>query len=1181
MKRLWMSGFGILAGVAIVFATLSWTIQKASSERDATQRVEAHTREVQLAMSRTLSFLQDAETGQRGYLLTGRPAYLEPYETGRASAAASLDRLDQLTSDDAAQKDHVSQLRTITARKLAELAETVALMGAGNQSGAIAVVSTERGRDLMDEARRTLSAIGVEQARVLNSTKSAAVSTAKTDRYVSISFIAAGIGMLLATVAAAIRASRSAERRQLTNLSAACRDQLRQFVDRAPGAIAMFDTDMRYLAANHHYISDYGLREVQSGGTLTGRGHYEVFPEIPERWRALHRQVLAGETCQNDNDIFRRKDGSVEWVRWEMTPWFEADGAVGGAILFSEVVTSRKQSERLQAFRLDLADRLQAAPRDAVAAAVALLGNHLKVSRAGYGEVDDAARQITVPCEFTDGTVETGAGPYRLAAFGPYIQDDLQAGQTFAVADVVADPRTRQASGAYLAIGARSILIIPLMQEKCLRATLYVTHHDTRVWTPDEISLLEEVAARLWSTAEQARAKEALERTVEEFQTLAEGIPTLCWMADPEGDVYWYNRRWYEYTGTQPADMEGWGWQAVHDPMVLPLVTERWRASLATGEPFEMTFPLLGADGVFRPFMTRVAPVRGENGKIRRWLGVNTDVAEAAEREAALHQAATDLRDSETRLQVIFDTAPVGIIIAEAPSGRIIRGNQQAEAIFRHPVIHSPTIHDYNDWVSFHPDGRRVAAHEYPLARALAGDERPELEVLYQRGDGTRGWVRLVAAPIRDADTIAGAAVVVLDIDRKTRALEALAEARSDLERRVGEETRARQAALAQLAQAEKLTALGQLAGGIAHDFNNVMQAVSGGAALIKRHAGERDKVDRIASMVGEAARRGASVTRRLLAFARRDELRAELIDVSDLLNGLQEVLTHTLGSAVVVRIESSPRLSAVLADRSQLETVLVNLATNARDAMPAGGMIVISATAAAISDDTHPARISAGQYVSIAVTDTDLGMNAEILERVLEPFFTTKEQGKGTGLGLSMARGFAEQSGGGLTIGSEPDRGAIVTLWLPAVGAEGIPAAPAVASHAPADRESGPRLLLVDDEVLVREMLAEELIDRGFDVAQAENGDMALSLLKAGEPMDILVSDLTMPGMSGVDLIRAVQALRPRLPAILLTGYAGDAASLAMSGAISGSFSLLRKPVTGAQLVDRVETLLEAAKIG
>ena len=384
----------------------------------------------------------------------------------------------------------------------------------------------------------------------------------------------------------------------------------------------------------------------------------------------------------------------------------------------------------------------------------------------------------------------------------------------------------------------------------------------------------------------------------------------------------------------------------------------------------------------------------------------------------------------------------------------------------------------------------------------------------------------------------------------------------------------------AALLQAQKVQAVGQLAGGIAHDFNNILQAVAGGVALIRRRAGGDREIARIAAMVEDAARRGQSVTRRLLAFARREELRADRLDLPELLDGLGEVLAATLGGGIRVEVAAEPGLPPVLADRGQLETVLLNLATNARDAMPRGGRLTFSATVEGFPG--HGAKgPAAGPYVRLTVADTGLGMSPETLARASEPFFTTKPLGQGTGLGLPMARSFAENSGGAFAIESEEGKGTRVSLWLPVADGEAGAAPreeagrgaemPAATGRGKARR---PHVLLVDDEPVVREVMAAELTAQGCAVTEAADGAAALALLDGGAPCDLLVSDLAMPGLDGLAVIREARRRRPGLAAILLTGHAGDAAALASHEADDG-FALLRKPVTGAHLAQRVAALL------
>jgi signal transduction histidine kinase/CheY-like chemotaxis protein len=405
-----------------------------------------------------------------------------------------------------------------------------------------------------------------------------------------------------------------------------------------------------------------------------------------------------------------------------------------------------------------------------------------------------------------------------------------------------------------------------------------------------------------------------------------------------------------------------------------------------------------------------------------------------------------------------------------------------------------------------------------------------------------------------------------------------------NLEARVLEEVAAREAAQARAAHAERVQVLGQLAGGIAHDFNNVLQAVEGAAMLIERRLRSETEVRRLVRIVMGASGRGASITRRLLAFGRRSDLRAEALDVVALLTDMQGMLSHTLGATIEVSVKLGAGLLPLFADKGQIETALVNLATNGRDAMPLGGRLTLSADTEIVSSTslTHPQGPGPGRYVRLTVADTGVGMEPATLARLGEPFFTTKGVGVGTGLGLPMVKGFAEQSGGALRVESNPGKGTIVTIWLPAADSirrSGAAAPQGDEGDATGDGKSKvpvpTRVLLVDDENLVRETLAEGLQDAGYNVLCAEGGTQALALLAAGEPVDILVTDLSMPGMDGLGVIRAAQEDRPGLSAVLLTGYAGDSAALAVGGAITGSFSLLRKPIRIDELADRIQALL------
>ncbi len=386
-------------------------------------------------------------------------------------------------------------------------------------------------------------------------------------------------------------------------------------------------------------------------------------------------------------------------------------------------------------------------------------------------------------------------------------------------------------------------------------------------------------------------------------------------------------------------------------------------------------------------------------------------------------------------------------------------------------------------------------------------------------------------------------------------------------------------AACEKLAAAQRMETLGQLAGGVAHDVNNVLQTIAVASGLIDQRAEQPAEVLRLNRLIGRTTDRAGAVVNRLLAFARRSELRAAHLDVNPLLISLAEVLNHTLGGAVSVVLQIDPISPHLWTDAGQLETVLVNLATNARDAMPLGGTITLAASVEWCDSRTpHHRGLGPGSYVRLSVTDEGTGMDEATLARAVEPFYTTKARGKGTGLGLSMASGFAAQSGGLLSLQSRVGVGTSVTIWLPQKP-----------THAQADAATSAGVgrlailpqtfvLLVDDEPILRELVAEELAERGFAVLQASGAQAALELFAAGETVDLLVTDLSMPGMDGVSLIEAAQRHRTGLPAILLTGHAHDNARLSAHGAADCKYTLLTKPIRASELAAHVVRLLGTA---
>jgi PAS domain S-box-containing protein len=379
-----------------------------------------------------------------------------------------------------------------------------------------------------------------------------------------------------------------------------------------------------------------------------------------------------------------------------------------------------------------------------------------------------------------------------------------------------------------------------------------------------------------------------------------------------------------------------------------------------------------------------------------------------------------------------------------------------------------------------------------------------------------------------------------------------------------------------QLRQAQKMEAVGQLTGGIAHDFNNILTTIISTAELLGDEVAGNPRLADMVEGIDEAAERGAQLVRRLLAFARKQPLAAHALDLNEVVTRMVAILRRVLGEDIAVTAALADSLWPVCADPSQLDDAILNLAVNARDAMPKGGQLVIE-TANAQLDALYAAQnVDAvpGDYVTLTVTDSGTGMAPEVIERAFEPFFTTKDVGHGTGLGLSMVYGFVTQSRGHVKIYSEIGHGTSIKLYLPRAASPAAAAGdrPAAATPQPGGRES---ILIVEDEASVRIVAASILETLGYQVLQAEDGRSALEILQSAQPIDLLFTDLIMPnGMSGQDLLRAARALRPGLKALFTSGY--SATVIEARGETDQTVPLLGKPYRKQKLAEAIRGVLD-----
>ncbi len=508
-----------------------------------------------------------------------------------------------------------------------------------------------------------------------------------------------------------------------------------------------------------------------------------------------------------------------------------------------------------------------------------------------------------------------------------------------------------------------------------------------------------------------------------------------------------------------------------------------------------------------------------------------------------------ELRLAEQRQAAIIESLPIILYLEAADAAprvpQFVGGNFMAVTGFEFDAVHAtPTL-----WIDrLHPDDReRVvrAVEERRRSGAMS------IEYRWECADGQYKHFLDQAVLLRGTDggpdQYAG---TLLDVTE-----------RKDLEK--------------ELLHARKMDAIGKLTGGIAHDFNNLLAAVLGGIGMIERRVPLSDEHSKIIGMTRRAAEQGSELVGRLLAFARRQQLRPAEVDVGKLFAAVRELLAHTLGGLVELDWRSGDDIWCAYADSAQLELALMNLIINARDAMPRGGTIAV-ASRNARAGPGNPLGLPAGDYVVLAVADSGSGIAADILEQVTEPFFTTKDVGKGTGLGLSMVYGFARQSGGAIAIDSKVGEGTRVEIWLPRAASPALEAAePAPPARAAVDVPSL-RILLVDDHEAVRETTAGMLCDLGHKVDAAADGPTMLRKLRgAPADYDLIITDYAMPVMSGSDMLKQARKIRPDLPCIIISGYA-DSQSISRK---PSEIVVLTKPFTFDQISAAICTVFAGCR--
>jgi len=594
------------------------------------------------------------------------------------------------------------------------------------------------------------------------------------------------------------------------------------------------------------------------------------------------------------------------------------------------------------------------------------------------------------------------------------------------------------------------------------------------------------------------------------FRLLIDAVVDYAiYMIDPDGIITSWNSGAKRFKGYEEAEILGEHFSRFYtaDDRAAGLPRRALDTAIREGR-FEGEGWRVRKDGTNFWSHVVIDPIIDPDGKLLGFAKITRDLTDRKMAEETLKQ-------SEQQFRLLVQGVTDYAIYMLSPEGRVSNWNQGAQRIKGY--LPEEIIGQHFS-IFYTPEDRELGEPQRALEIATR-EGRFENKSWRMRKDGTRFLAHVVVDAIRgDTGTLLGFAKITRDITEAHQAQQALEKTREAL------------------FQAQKMQAIGQLSGGIAHDFNNLLTVILGNLEIVQKRMGDDAKISRLLENATQGALRGVSLTQRMLAFARRQELKTESVDIPQLVQGITGLLRSSLGPGIRVDARFPEGLQPVLADSNQLELALLNLATNARDAMPDGGTVIISAEAQVVLELGH-ADLPAGRYVCLSLIDSGEGMDAQTLASARDPFFTTKGLGKGTGLGLSMVHGYMEQLGGRFVLKSVKAQGTTAELWIP-VAVEGVSSKPL---YPPAEPITVPRLsvLVVDDDSLVLTSTSLLLEDLGHRVISATSGSQALTLFDQGEVIDLMITDMAMPHMSGAQLAHAVRLLKPDLPIILATGYA------------------------------------------
>jgi PAS domain S-box-containing protein len=705
------------------------------------------------------------------------------------------------------------------------------------------------------------------------------------------------------------------------------------------------------------------------------------------------------------------------------------------------------------------------------------------------------------------------------------------------------------------------LLLAPVRDAQGQLAYFFASQLDVTLERERLVGLETRNAALIAEVAGRARAQQIseaeLRHTDRLLSTILETASGLIYAKDRQGRMLVANGPVLALIGKSWAEVEGrTDREFLDDPAQAEAVMANDERIMSRGIDERVEEPVGAEDGQPRIWLSTKAPIRDGDGVVVGMVGMSQDITARKRAEAALQalNATLETRVAERTAErdrawknaqdLICVVDPGGVFCAVNPAWTTLLGWEPEELVGQH-FLFITHPEDEAATLATHDEAQRSIVSRY--------------EFRCRHKDGSYRWIAWSATP--DAGLIYANG---RNVTAEREAAAALARAEELLR------------------QSQKMEAVGQLTGGIAHDFNNLLAAISGSLDMLQRRveSGRTDGLQRYTTAAMTAAQRAASLTQRLLAFARRQPLDPRRVDGNRLIADMEDLLRRTLGPGIDLEIVLAGGLWPTLCDTNQLESAILNLAINARDAMPDGGRLTIE-TGNAVLDEAYArsqgGEVRTGHYVMVSITDTGIGMTPEIMARVFDPFFTTKAIGQGTGLGLSMLYGFVKQSEGHVRVHSEPGQGTTFRLYLPRRWGGLDSAAESVATTAasPAAAGTGQTVLVVDDEPTVRMLVTETLQDLGYAVLEAGDGSVALTILEGPARIDLLVSDVGLPGLNGRQLAEAARRLRPGLRVLFITGYAHHAA-IGHGSLLEPGMEIITKPFALDALAAKIREMID-----